>query len=138
MNNFNKPQILYCQYCGRECKNLNSLRQHELRCKKNPNRKQITFKYNVSRKGIHLGYIWINNINENKFISKTELNTYLKNGWVLGMTKKTKEKISNSLKGRTLGKCKDPIKELERKRKISKAMKGNTNWMFNKKHGNSK
>ena len=54
------------------------------------------------------------------------------------MTKKTKEKISNSLKGRTSGKCKDPIKELERKRKISKAMKGNTNWMFNKKHGNSK
>lgn len=26
-----------CQYCGRVCKNLNSLRQHEIRCKKNPN-----------------------------------------------------------------------------------------------------
>jgi len=25
-----------CQYCGRICKNLNSLRQHELRCKENP------------------------------------------------------------------------------------------------------
>ena len=27
-----------CQYCGKECKNLNSLKQHELRCKQNPNR----------------------------------------------------------------------------------------------------
>ena len=28
----------YCQYCGRECKNLNSLKQHEIRCKQNPNK----------------------------------------------------------------------------------------------------
>ena len=26
-----------CQYCGKKCKNLNSLRQHEIRCKENPN-----------------------------------------------------------------------------------------------------
>lgn len=25
-----------CQYCGKECKNKNSLRQHEVRCKQNP------------------------------------------------------------------------------------------------------
>lgn len=37
MDNFNKPQVLYCQYCGKECKNLNSLKQHECRCKQNPN-----------------------------------------------------------------------------------------------------
>ena len=37
--NFNKPQILYCQYCGKECKNLNSLKQHECRCGLNPSRK---------------------------------------------------------------------------------------------------
>lgn len=30
---------LYCKYCSRECYNLNSLRQHEIRCKENPNRK---------------------------------------------------------------------------------------------------
>ena len=42
MNEYN-----ICTYCNKKCKNLNSLRQHELRCKKNPNRKQITFKYNV-------------------------------------------------------------------------------------------
>lgn len=27
---------LNCQYCGKECKNSNSLIQHEIRCKKNP------------------------------------------------------------------------------------------------------
>ena len=30
---------LYCKFCGKECKNKNSLTQHELRCSKNPNRK---------------------------------------------------------------------------------------------------
>lgn len=28
-----------CKYCNKECKNLNSLRQHEVRCAKNPHRK---------------------------------------------------------------------------------------------------
>lgn len=36
---FNKLNIQYCQYCGKECHNLNSLKQHECRCRKNPNRK---------------------------------------------------------------------------------------------------
>lgn len=27
-----------CQYCGKECKNKNSLSQHEIRCKLNPNK----------------------------------------------------------------------------------------------------
>ena len=30
---------LYCKFCGKECKHKNSLVQHELRCKENPNRK---------------------------------------------------------------------------------------------------
>ena len=42
MNNnyseFNKLNISYCRYCGRECKNINSLKQHECRCHSNPNR----------------------------------------------------------------------------------------------------
>lgn len=28
---------MICQYCGKECKNNNSLAQHEVRCKFNPN-----------------------------------------------------------------------------------------------------
>ena len=27
-----------CQYCGKECKNKNSLAQHEIRCNNNPNK----------------------------------------------------------------------------------------------------
>lgn len=27
-----------CQYCGKECKNKNSLVQHEIRCNNNPNK----------------------------------------------------------------------------------------------------
>lgn len=30
--------ILICEYCGKECKNWNSLRNHERLCKNNPNR----------------------------------------------------------------------------------------------------
>lgn len=31
-----------CKYCERECKNLNSLKQHEIRCKENPNKIDIS------------------------------------------------------------------------------------------------
>lgn len=34
---------LYCQYCNKQCKNLNSLKQHEIRCKENPNHKESSF-----------------------------------------------------------------------------------------------
>ena len=32
---------LFCRYCNRQCKNLNSLKQHECRCKLNPNRIKV-------------------------------------------------------------------------------------------------
>lgn len=31
-----------CKYCGKECKNKNSLAQHEIRCKMNPNKIKVT------------------------------------------------------------------------------------------------
>lgn len=37
-SNFNKPNVQYCRYCEKECKNINSLKQHECRCNKNPNK----------------------------------------------------------------------------------------------------
>ena len=45
-NNKTNPNLelrddLFCQYCGKQCKNLNSLKQHELRCKHNPNRHAV-------------------------------------------------------------------------------------------------
>ena len=37
-NSFNEYNVyndnLYCHYCSKQCKNLNSLKQHEIRCKK--------------------------------------------------------------------------------------------------------
>lgn len=39
---FNKPSIQSCRFCGKECKSLNSLKQHECRCKENPDRKCFT------------------------------------------------------------------------------------------------
>lgn len=32
---------LFCKYCGKECKNKNSVIQHEIRCASNPNRKDV-------------------------------------------------------------------------------------------------
>lgn len=50
-NNFNENKILYCQYCNKECTSLNSLKQHEIRCKVNPNHINSPFiEYNKSEK----------------------------------------------------------------------------------------
>jgi hypothetical protein len=35
---YSVPISLDCQYCNKLCKNVNSLRQHEVRCKDNPNK----------------------------------------------------------------------------------------------------
>lgn len=34
---------LFCSYCGKQCKNLNSLNNHERLCLKNTNRKYISY-----------------------------------------------------------------------------------------------
>lgn len=38
---FNKLTTQYCRYCNKECHSINSLKQHELRCKENPDRKDF-------------------------------------------------------------------------------------------------
>lgn len=39
---------MYCKFCGKECKNNNSLRNHERLCKCNPNKQESYFaKYNL-------------------------------------------------------------------------------------------
>ena len=45
---------LECIFCGKLCKNKNSLAQHELRCKENPNRKNFDslVAFNNSEKGL--------------------------------------------------------------------------------------
>ena len=41
---------LSCQYCGKLCKNKNSLCNHERQCKNNPNRQYLQYK-NIGRTG---------------------------------------------------------------------------------------
>ena len=36
--------MLLCQFCSKECKNENSLRNHERMCKENPSRQESPFK----------------------------------------------------------------------------------------------
>ena len=90
-----------CQYCGRKCKNLNSLRQHEIRCKENPNHIKIVSNwaaYNKIRKPT------------NQFIKAKEL----------GLdppivSKETREKFSKIWKGKQHTE--------EEKKKLSESMK---------------
>lgn len=45
-----EPAELYCKFCGKLCKNKNSLAQHEIRCKSNPSRiTVITSGFNSER-----------------------------------------------------------------------------------------
>lgn len=103
---YNQAYICYCQYCGKECKNLNSLKQHQARCKMNSNRIHIDgskYSHTAWNKGktkdtdnrlVKQGENFKNNYYSGKF--KT---------WNTGKTKDTSdsiklaaEKISNTIK----------------------------------------
>lgn len=115
-NNKTNPNLilqdnLFCRYCKRQCKNLNSLKQHEIRCKNNPDRVKIHFNHN-------------GNLGHNKGSA----------AWNAGLSKETDErldKLSQKLKGKALnpygGTAATPEKELERKCKISATMRANGN-----------
>lgn len=67
-----------CKFCGKVCKNANSLRNHERLCKENPNQQESYFK---THKNIRIN----------------------KEPWNKGLTKETDvrvNKISNSIKRR--------------------------------------
>ena len=121
-----------CQYCGKECKNLKSLKQHEIRCKYNSNRLIYKTGFKAGTKK------WIYKDNTSKLVSITKLEEYLSCGWNIGLDESFSEKLSIAMTGVSTGKASTPEKELERKQKISNSMKGNSNWKYNKRHGNSK
>ena len=86
-NDYSKEQILYCKYCGKECKSKNSLHNHERLCKLNPNRQYTYFSgdYNKTRKPT------------NQFIKAKELGLEIPK-----VSNETKEKISKIWKGKKL------------------------------------
>ena len=134
MDNFNRQQKLYCKYCGKECKSLNSLKQYEIRCAKNQNK----IICGHGNKGKIKGYKWLTDGINQIFVSPDKFDEYLNLGWRFGITNISKERISKSLKGKSSGKVSTPEKELLRKQKISESMKGNKNWTYNKTRGNGK
>lgn len=67
---------LFCKFCGKECKNKNSLVQHEIRCKENPGRKLTAYELYPEK---YIG----------KFI-KTDTS------WNKGLTKETDERVKQS------------------------------------------
>lgn len=90
---------MICKFCGKECKNKNSLVQHEIRCKLNPNRIISYFMtdYNKTRKPTNQ-YI---KAKENNFI--VEISEETRNKWKYAnshrnISNETKQKISNSRK----------------------------------------
>ena len=71
---------LFCQYCGKQCKSLNSLRQHEIRCKENPNK---VGKKNGKGGGGFIGY--------NEKIKNGEIDV-----WNKGLKKETDERVKKN------------------------------------------
>lgn len=94
---------LFCKYCGKQCKNLNSLKQHEVRCKQNPNAKNVGDNLLLYREKIKSGEITVWNKGLTKDSDervKKQGQTYHKkyaNGeiksWCVGLTKETDERI---------------------------------------------
>ena len=101
--------IMYnCKYCNKECKNKNSLAQHEIRCRLNPNK--IVIKTNIIEynEKLRLG-----------LVTKTNTNQYVK-AKNLGLSKpeiseETREKLAKIWRGRKHTE--------EEKQKISASMK---------------
>ena len=110
---------LFCIYCGKQCKNLNSLKNHERLCKENPDRQILVsnfIKWNEYRTGKHLQKV------SNQYIKAKET------GYIYVISDETRQKLSDSSKGR--------VHTEEHKEKLSKIMKDvakdNPNYSFSK------
>jgi hypothetical protein len=102
--------VYFCQYCNKECKNTNSLKNHERLCRKNPNRALTPYE-------------------------KTGVSNLSNRGWSKGLTKETDARIlksSNTLKanfasGKITSHQKGKPRTAEEKQKISRTMQKNPN-----------
>ena len=91
-----------CKYCLKVCKNKNSLAQHEIRCKENPNKINLEYLSNRDCSKIKFNP-------SNQFIKAKKLGLPIPR-----VSEETKQKLSNVWKGRKHTK--------ETKEKISKTM----------------
>lgn len=125
-----------CRYCGKECINANSLRNHERLCKENPNRQILhghdnlySYRQKVKNGEVKyhsIGRICINNGINIKYVKQENLEEYLNSGWNIGVTDSFKEKTRTvNNKRKFPGKANDKVSEEKRKQKISNTMKNN-------------
>lgn len=77
-NNLNREQNLYCQHCGKECKSLNSLINHERLCKENSNRQESPFV----------------NFNKNRIEYSNQFIKAKQEGYEIIVSEETRKKIS--------------------------------------------
>lgn len=80
-----------CRYCGKVCKNKNSLAQHEIRCKENPNRIKIKTNFIEYNKSVKLG----KRKASNQFIKAKELGLPQPI-----ITEETREKLGRTWRGK--------------------------------------
>lgn len=76
-----------CRFCEKDCKNRRSLIQHEIRCKKNPDKLDLSYLDSNRPKAGHKG--------TNQFIKAKELGLSAPE-----VLEETKQKQSNAQKGR--------------------------------------
>lgn len=96
-----------CKYCAKYCKNLNSLTQHQIRCKQNPEKIFVPVPVGNRTKG--------------------------RIPWNKGQSKQTNSILAKAAEKARMNGCTNPYgghastaeKELERRRKISSTMKTN-------------
>ena len=126
MNKFNEIRNdLHCEYCNKQCKNLNSLKNHECRCKSNPNRlENVGNPDNIHKylEKLHSGEIEV----WNKGLTKETDERLAKCGKKLSYIMKNKH-IQLREQGRVPGTAFTEEKELERRVKISNTMMSNPN-----------
>lgn len=122
MNKYLMDQTLYCEYCNKQCKNRNSLVQHQIRCKNNPARIKCGNPNNLVNYTTKLksGSISIWNKGKTKYSSNSIQHA------VDSLQKTIRLKHANGEKYST-GKAKTNEKEQERRQKISNTMKKNCN-----------
>ena len=102
---------LFCQFCNKQCTSLNSLKQHELRCKNNPN--HLAFPHPIK-----------DTFGDSR-------------GWAKGLTKETDVRIAkqaDNLKKKYADKslhiwCEGKHIPEQTRAKIAETMRGNTNWI---------
>ena len=103
----NDSKTYICKYCGKICKNKNSLAQHEIRCKENPNK--IDLGYLTNR-----DYSQVNFNPSNQFIKAKQLG--------LSIPKMSDETMKQNKKSQMYGK-EETIQKRQKKKYLKQCNK---------------